>query len=86
MCVEHCDARSAWQNHHALQFPMTYYCTVEVMGAKVIMTMIPKSMGRHAAEVMGAEAIVTTIPEPTGRWAHGMCGTFHFYAVVPPFR
>jgi hypothetical protein len=41
-----------------------------------------KPSGRRTAEVAGVEAIVTTIPEPMGRRAYGMCGTFHFCAII----
>jgi hypothetical protein len=35
-----CDVRSAYQNRHAPQFPLGYYCAVEVTGPKAIMTTI----------------------------------------------
>jgi hypothetical protein len=41
-----------------------------------------KPSGHHTAEVAGVKAIVTTIPEPMGRRTYGMCGTFHFCAIV----
>jgi hypothetical protein len=81
-----CDIWSAWKNHHALQFPMGYYCAAEVTGPEAIMTMIPELMVHRIAEVAGVEAIVSTIPEPTERRTYGMCGVIHFCIAVPSLR
>jgi hypothetical protein len=80
----HCDVRSAWRNHHALQFPMGYYCAAGVTGPKAIMTMILEPMKCRAGEVARVEVIVSTIPKPMGCRTYGMCGVFCFCATIPP--
>jgi hypothetical protein len=46
--VGHCDVRSAWQNHHASQFPLGCYRATEVAVPKAIMTTTPNR--RDAAQ------------------------------------
>jgi hypothetical protein len=52
------DPRFAWtlrcsRNHHATQFLVGRYCSTEIMAPEVIMTTIPKPMGRRAYRMHG---------------------------------
>jgi hypothetical protein len=52
--VGRCNVQSGWRNRHAPQFPLGYYCAVEVIGPNAIMTTTPNRRDATQQKLQGS--------------------------------